>query len=78
MPSIRFRAFPDHWAKAVGISDRMAQVNDLVFVITPGCAVRFAKVRSGECQIARYPNPGDLPAMQPEPVSTCCRAASPT
>ena len=63
---IRFKAVPDHWTKAVGNRDRMALVNDLIFVITPDAAVRFAKVRSGECQIARYPNPGDLPAMKTE------------
>ncbi|WP_089177043.1 ABC transporter substrate-binding protein [Bosea sp. AS-1] len=61
---IRFKAVPDHWTKAVGNKDRMALVNDLIFVITPDAAVRFAKVRSGECQIARYPNPGDLSAMK--------------
>jgi len=63
---IRFKAVPDHWTKAIGNRDRMALVNDLIFVITPDAAVRFAKVRSGECQIARYPNPGDLPAMKAE------------
>lgn len=62
--TVRFKAFPEHWSKAVGNKDRMALVNDLIFVITPDAAVRFAKVRSGECQIARYPNPGDLPAMK--------------
>jgi len=61
---IRFKAVPDHWTKAVGNRDRMALVNDLIFVITPDAAVRFAKVRSNECQIARYPNPGDLAAMK--------------
>ena len=57
-----------NWTKAAGDRDRMALVNDLIFVITPDAAVRFAKVRSGECQIARYPNPGDLAAMKTEPT----------
>jgi dipeptide transport system substrate-binding protein len=61
---VRFRAFPEHWAKKAGLADRAAQVNDLVFVITPDAAIRYAKVRSGECQIARYPAPGDLPALR--------------
>lgn len=65
--TVRFRAFPDHWAKAAGLSDRTAQVSDLVFVITSDASVRFAKVKSGECQIARYPNPGDLAALRAEP-----------
>ncbi|MDR6869288.1 dipeptide transport system substrate-binding protein [Bosea sp. BE125] len=62
--TIRFKAVPDHWTKAVGNRDRMALVSDLIFVITPDASVRYAKVKSGECQIARYPNPGDLPAMR--------------
>jgi dipeptide transport system substrate-binding protein len=65
--TVRFRAFPDHWAKAAGLPDRTAQVSDLVFVVTTDAAVRFAKVKSGECQIARYPNPGDLAALRADP-----------
>jgi dipeptide transport system substrate-binding protein len=68
--TVRFRAVPDHWTKAVGNKDRMALVNDLIFVITPDASVRYAKVKSGECQIARYPNPGDLPAMRTDPNLT--------
>jgi dipeptide transport system substrate-binding protein len=75
--TIRFKAVPDHWTKAVGNRDRMALVNDLIFVITPDASVRYAKVKSGECQIARYPNPGDLPAMKADRTSSCSRAASP-
>ncbi len=33
--TVRFKAFPEHWSKAVGNKDRMALVNDLIFVITP-------------------------------------------
>jgi dipeptide transport system substrate-binding protein len=65
--TVRFRAFPGHWAKALGDKDRTALVNDLIFSITPDAGVRFAKVRSGECQIMRYPNPGDLPALKADP-----------
>lgn len=65
--TVRFRAFPGHWAKALGDKDRTALVTDLIFSITPDAGVRFAKVRSGECQIMRYPNPGDLPALKADP-----------
>lgn len=65
--AIRFRAFPGHWAKAAGLADRSAAVSDLVFVITPDASVRYAKVRAGECHIARYPSPGDLPALRADP-----------
>ena len=35
-----------------------------MFAITPDASVRYAKLRTNECQIARYPNPADLPAMR--------------
>lgn len=63
---IRFRAFPDFWGKT-GQPDRVAKVDNLVFAITPDPSVRYAKLRTNECQIARYPNPADLPAMRANP-----------
>ncbi len=45
----------------------MAKVDNLVFAITPDPSVRYAKLRTNECQIARYPNPADLPAMRANP-----------
>ena len=47
--------------------DRVAKVDNLVFVITPDASVRYAKLRTNECQIARYPNPADLAAMRANP-----------
>ncbi len=64
---IRFRAFPDFWGAKGAQPDRMAKVDNLVFVITPDASVRYAKLRTNECQIARYPNPADLPAMRANP-----------
>jgi len=64
--TVRFRAFPDHWGKAAG-SPRTARVDNLVFTITPDPAIRYAKLRAGECQIARYPNPADLDSMRANP-----------
>jgi dipeptide transport system substrate-binding protein len=67
---IRFRAFPGFWGRttpdgvAGGVPDRAAKVDQLVFSITPDASVRFAKLRAGECQIARYPNPADLDAIR--------------
>ena len=60
---VRFRAFADFWGKT-GQPDRVAKVDNMVFSITPDPAVRFAKLRAGECQIARYPNFADVPAMR--------------
>jgi dipeptide transport system substrate-binding protein len=64
---IRFKHFPGYWGEASGLADRSAQVSDLVFAITPDASIRYAKLKAGECHIARYPNPGDLPAMKADP-----------
>ncbi|HEX5325847.1 MAG TPA: ABC transporter substrate-binding protein [Acetobacteraceae bacterium] len=61
---VRLRAFPQFWGRTGGQPDRAAKVNDLVFAITPNPSVRYAKLRTDECQIARYPNPADFPAMR--------------
>ena len=66
---VRFRAFPDFWGARRG-SDRAAKVDNLIFSITPDASVRYAKLRANECQIARYPNPADLPAMRANPDLT--------
>ena len=65
--NIRFRAFPDFWGKTNGQPERAAKVDNLVFSITPDAAVRLAKLRAGECQIARYPNPADVDAIRATP-----------
>ena len=49
---VRFRAFPDFWGKAAG-SPRTAKVDNLVFTITPDPSVRYAKLRTNECQLDR-------------------------
>jgi dipeptide transport system substrate-binding protein len=65
---VRFHAFPDFWGKQGNAQpDRVAKVDNLVFAITPDPSVRYAKLRANECQIARYPNPADLPAMRANP-----------
>ena len=71
---VRFRAFPQHWAKAAGLADRTAQVDNLVFSITPDPAVRLAKLRSNECQLARYPNPADFASIRADPALALLRA----
>jgi dipeptide transport system substrate-binding protein len=64
---VRFRAFPDFWGKAGGMPERAPKVDNLVFSITPDPAVRLAKLRAGECQIARYPNAADLDTIRTTP-----------
>lgn len=72
---VRFRAFPGHWARAAGLTDRTAQVDALVFAITPDPSVRLAKLRAGECHVARYPNPADLAAIQADPNLTALQVS---
>jgi dipeptide transport system substrate-binding protein len=64
---VRFRAFPDFWGTKGGMAQRAAKVEQMVFSITKEPTVRFAKLRAGECQVARYPNPADLPEMRKTP-----------
>ena len=58
--TIRYKAHPDYWAGK-------AAIDTLVFSITPDAAVRYAKLKAGECQVMPYPNPADLEAMAKDP-----------
>ncbi|MGQ9366046.1 ABC transporter substrate-binding protein [Azospirillum sp. A39] len=54
---IRYKAFDAYW-------DGKQPLDNLVFAITPDAAVRYAKLKAGECHVVPYPNPADIPAMQ--------------
>ncbi|MBK3774251.1 ABC transporter substrate-binding protein [Azospirillum sp. YIM DDC1] len=54
---IRYKAFEQYWGGK-------APLDNLVFAITPDAAVRYAKLKAGECHIVPYPNPADLEAMK--------------
>ncbi|WP_152220599.1 ABC transporter substrate-binding protein [Pseudomonas sp. SCB32] len=54
---VRYRANPDYFGGKPA-------VDNLVFAITPDSNVRLQKIRRGECQIALYPKPADVPALQ--------------
>ena len=58
--TIRYEAHPDYW-------DGKAQIDKLIFSITPNAAVRYAKLKVGECHVMPYPNPADLAAMSKTP-----------
>jgi dipeptide transport system substrate-binding protein len=58
--TIRYRAFPSYWGPK-------PKIDTLVFSIATDPAVRLAKLRAGECQIAAFPNPADLPAIKADP-----------
>jgi len=55
--SIRFRKFDGYWGPK-------AKIDTLVFAITKDPAVRLAKLNAGECQMAPYPTPADLPSIK--------------
>ncbi len=61
--TIRYRAFADFWGAK-------PKIDTLVFAITKDPAVRMAKLRANECQIAPYPSPADLPALRADPNLT--------
>jgi len=43
------------------------KIDTLVFSITPDQAVRTAKLQAGECHVAPYPAPADIPMLQADP-----------
>ncbi|MFQ6021525.1 MAG: ABC transporter substrate-binding protein [Acidiferrobacterales bacterium] len=57
---IRYQAHPDYWGGK-------AAIDKLIFAITPDPAVRYAKLKAGECHVMPYPNPADLEAMEKDP-----------
>jgi dipeptide transport system substrate-binding protein len=57
---IRYKAHPDYW-------QGKADIDMLVFTITPDAAVRYAKLKAGECHVMPYPNPADLEQMSTDP-----------
>lgn len=54
---IRYKAFDAYWGGRTPL-------DNLVFAITPDAAVRYAKLKAGECHVMPYPNPADLAAMK--------------
>ncbi|MGQ3028024.1 MAG: ABC transporter substrate-binding protein [Ferrovibrionaceae bacterium] len=54
---IRYRANDQYWGGR-------PPLDQLVISITKDPAVRYAKVKAGECHVMPYPNPADLPKMR--------------
>ena len=57
---IRFAANADYWGGK-------PKIDDLIFAITPDAAVRVQRLQAGECQIASYPVPADVPTLKANP-----------
>ncbi len=60
---IRYQAHPEFWAGK-------QPIDDLIFAITVDNAVRMQKLKTGECHVAPYPNPADLPTLREDPNLT--------
>ncbi|WP_406648997.1 ABC transporter substrate-binding protein [Aliisedimentitalea scapharcae] len=54
---IRYQANEGYWRGK-------ADVDNLIFAITPDASVRYQKLKAGECHIMPYPNPADIAAMK--------------
>ena len=57
---IRYQAHPDYWKGK-------ADIDNLIFAITPEANVRYQKLKAGECHVMPYPNPADIEAMKADP-----------
>ncbi|WP_276120095.1 ABC transporter substrate-binding protein [Pararhizobium qamdonense] len=55
--AIRYQAFDDYWGGK-------QPIDDLIFAITTDAATRIQKLKAGECQIAVYPSPADIPDLK--------------
>lgn len=58
---IRFKAHPDYWAGK-------PKIDDLVFSITTDAAVRYQKLKAGECHLMPFPNSADVESMKADPA----------
>ncbi len=65
---IRYKAHPDYWGGK-------QKIDDLVFAITTDAAVRYQKLKAGECHLMPYPNPADVAAMKTDPTLTVSEQA---
>ncbi len=57
---IRYKAHTDYWGGK-------QKIDDLVFAITTDAAVRYQKLKAGECHLMPYPNSADVAAMKADP-----------
>ncbi|MBS3650062.1 ABC transporter substrate-binding protein [Pseudaminobacter sp. 19-2017] len=58
---IRYKANTDYWGGK-------QPIDDLVFAITTDAAVRYQKLKAGECHLMPYPNAADVASMKSDPA----------
>ena len=54
---IRYKAFDQYWKGR-------AKVDNLIYSITRDATARYAKLKTGECQVMAFPKPADLDEMK--------------
>ena len=59
---IRYNANKQYWKAG------FPKVDNMIFAITTDAAVRFQKMKAGECHIMSFPKPNDLAAMRNDPA----------
>ena len=59
---IRYAANKDYWRKGY------PKVDKLIFAITTDAAVRYQKLKTGECHVMSFPKSNDLAAMRKDPA----------
>ena len=58
--TIRYKAFDRYWGGR-------PKIDNLVFSITRDATARYAKLKTGECQVMAFPKPADLDEMRKDP-----------
>ncbi|MDE2628950.1 MAG: ABC transporter substrate-binding protein [Burkholderiales bacterium] len=57
---IRYKAFDAYWGGR-------PKIDHLVFAITTDASVRYAKLKTNECQVMAFPKPADVALMKKDP-----------
>jgi dipeptide transport system substrate-binding protein len=57
---IRYKAFDQHFRGR-------PKIDSLIYSITRDATARYAKLKTGECQVMAFPKPADLDAMRKDP-----------
>lgn len=57
---IRYKAFDAYWGGR-------PKIDNLVFAITTDASVRYAKLKTNECQVMAFPKPADVALMKSDP-----------
>ncbi|MGH8314917.1 MAG: ABC transporter substrate-binding protein [Steroidobacterales bacterium] len=58
--TIRYKAFDQYWKGR-------PKIDNLIFSITRDATARYAKLKTGECQVMAFPKPADLAEMKQDP-----------